>query len=55
MIINEFKIYFSNHAVKQMFSMIITMNEVKCAITQGETIKDYPDDRPIQADWYLHG
>ncbi len=46
--IKEFNIFFSNHAVKQMFSRSITTTDVKAVIEMGESIKDYPEDRPYE-------
>lgn len=46
MILDNYKIFFSNHAVKQMFSRNISVDDVKNVINSGEEIKNYPDDRP---------
>ncbi len=40
------KIFYSNHAVKQMFQREILTEEVEFVIKKGETIKNYPDDKP---------
>lgn len=37
---------YSNHAVFQMFKRSISADEVEEVITHGETIKDYPNDKP---------
>lgn len=39
-------IFFSNHAVKQMFQRNISVEEVKYVLQNGITINEYPDDRP---------
>lgn len=40
-------ILYSNHAVKQMFSRDISTNEVEYILENGETIMNYPDDKPF--------
>ena len=40
------KITFSQHALQQMFSREISVEDVKNAISFGEIIQEYPDDRP---------
>lgn len=40
------KIVYSNHAIKQMFSRIITTDDVENVLKTGETITNYPDDKP---------
>jgi hypothetical protein len=37
---------FTGHALRQMFARGIMAEEVRAAITSGETIADYPDDQP---------
>ena len=39
-------IYFSDHAISQMFKRNIKVNEVKLILEGGEVIKKYPDDKP---------
>lgn len=41
------KFEYSNHAVAQMFKRSISADEVESAIENGETIKDYPEDKPF--------
>lgn len=43
---NFTEIYYSNHAVKQMFQREISTDEVEYVIKKGEVIKNYPDDKP---------
>jgi hypothetical protein len=47
------KIYYSNHAVKQMFQRNITTHEVEYALEKGETIQEYPEDRPYPSKLLL--
>jgi len=39
-------IIYSNHAVKQMFKRAISTDEVEYVLQYGETINDYPEDKP---------
>ena len=39
-------IQFSQHAFRRMFERAFTPHEVREAITTGEEIADYPDDKP---------
>ena len=39
-------IQFSQHAFRRMFERAFTPHEVREAITTGEAIADYPDDKP---------
>jgi len=43
---NDVKILFSNHAVKQMFQRSISVEDVKYVLQNGIIINEYPDDRP---------
>jgi len=40
-------ILYTNHAAKQMFSRNISTQEVEYILVNGETIMDYPDDKPF--------
>ena len=40
------KIFYSNHAVQQMFQRKISTNEVEYVLKNGEIIKEYPEDNP---------
>jgi len=46
-------IVYSNHAVKQMFSRMISTGEVEKVLENGETIMDYPDDKPYPSKLLL--
>ncbi len=46
-------IIYSNHAVKQMFSRMITTDEVEKVLKNGETIMDYPNDKPYPSKLLL--
>lgn len=37
---------FRVHAVQRMFERGVTVNDVRAALTTGETIEDYPHDTP---------
>ena len=37
---------YSNHAIVQMFKRGISADEVEVGITNGEKIRDYPEDKP---------
>jgi len=37
---------FSRHALTQMFSRSIAVEEIKPVLSHGEAIESYPDDRP---------
>jgi len=39
-------IFYTNHAVKQMFQRNISTAEVESALQKGEIIMNYPDDKP---------
>ena len=39
------KIFFSNHAVKQMFQREISIKGIKEVLINGEIIKKYPNDK----------
>lgn len=47
------KVIFSQHAIQQMFRRNISVNQVKYALTFGEEIKAYPDDRPYPSKLLL--
>lgn len=40
-------IIFSDHAISQMFKRDISVENVKQAIRSGETIAEYPNDKPL--------
>jgi len=40
------KLYFSRHAIRQMFDRRISTEQVRSVIETGEVVIDYPDDRP---------
>lgn len=40
------KLVFTGHAPRQMFARRITADEVRIAVSQGEPVADYPDDKP---------
>ena len=40
-------IVFSDHAISQMFKRDISVENVKQVIRSGETIAEYPNDRPL--------
>jgi hypothetical protein len=46
-------IYFSNHAVKQMFQRDISIIEVEHVLEIGEIVTDYPDDKPFPSSLIL--
>jgi len=37
---------FRVHAIQRMFERRITVQEVSCMLAVGETIEDYPNDKP---------
>ncbi len=43
---NNQNLIFSGHAVKQMFKLQISRSDVKAAISKGEIIAEYLDDKP---------
>ena len=47
------KLFYSNHAVKQMFSRAISTIEVEYALRNGVAIMDYPDDKPYPSKLLL--
>jgi len=40
------RLVFRVHALKRMFERGITVEDVRSAVTSGEVIQNYPDDRP---------
>lgn len=44
---------FSGHAVAQMFQRRISKVQVRHVIEKGETIKEYPDDKPYPSKLLL--
>ena len=48
-----YKIFYSNHAVKQMFQRKITTHEVEYALENGEIIQKYPEDKPYPSELLL--
>jgi len=40
-------IFYSNHAVKQMFQRMISTKEVDAVLRTGVTIVEYPEDKPF--------
>ncbi len=44
---NNQTIFYTNHAVQQMFQRNITTLEVENVLLTGETIMNYPDDKPL--------
>ena len=40
------RMFYTNHAVKQMFQRGISVDEVEYIIRNGETIKNYAEDKP---------
>jgi hypothetical protein len=40
------KLIFRIHALRRMFERQISVDDVRAVIGSGETIEDYPDDRP---------
>jgi len=47
------KIFYSNHAVKQMFQRQITVHEVEYILENGESIQKYPEDQPYPSELLL--
>ena len=47
------KIYYSNHAVKQMFQRFVSTDEVEYILENGEIIMEYPDDKPYPSNLML--
>ncbi len=45
---------YSNHAVMQMFKRNISADEVEGAISSGEVIKNYPNDKPYPSCLILY-
>jgi len=41
-----FSVHFSDHIISQMFKRNITVDDVKQILSEGEIIRQYPDDRP---------
>jgi len=48
------KITFSQHALQQMFRRNITVEDIKTAISSGDTIQDYRDDKPYPSRILLY-
>jgi hypothetical protein len=44
---DESILFYTNHAIKQMFQRNITTNEIEDVLKNGEVIFDYPNDKPI--------
>lgn len=40
------KIIFRAHAIQRMFQRHIDEDDVRCILSRGETIEEYPDDTP---------
>jgi len=40
------RITFRVHAVRRMFRRAISVEDVRRVLADGETIEDYPDDKP---------
>ena len=40
------RVVFSGHAIQRMFERAISRDDVLAVIAQGETIAEYPDDKP---------
>ncbi|MBN1408607.1 MAG: DUF4258 domain-containing protein [Calditrichaceae bacterium] len=47
------KIIFSNHAIKQMFTRKISVEDVKIALANENTIIEYPEDKPFPSKLVL--
>jgi hypothetical protein len=43
----EKTLFYTNHAIKQMFQRNITTSEIEEVLNNGETIIDYPNDKPL--------
>jgi hypothetical protein len=48
------KFEYSNHAVAQMFKRGISADEVESVLQNGETIKEYPEDKPFPSCLMFH-
>jgi hypothetical protein len=51
-------VVFSGHAVRRMFERSIGRDAVLTAIAEGETVVDYPDDKPYPSRlvlWVMDG
>jgi hypothetical protein len=46
-------IFYSNHAVKQMFQRNISTQEVEFVLENGKSIINYPDDKPYPSKLLL--
>ena len=44
----------SQHALQQIFKRDISIDLIKLAISEGELIKDYPDDKPYPSKLLLY-
>lgn len=44
---------FSGHALRQMFARVITADDVRGVVEEGEVITSYPDDRPYPSELLL--
>lgn len=51
---NCYNYAYSNHAVAQMFKRSIMSDEVEAGISNGEIIKNYPDDKPYPSCLILY-
>jgi hypothetical protein len=40
------KLVFRAHALRRMFERQISLDDVRAVVGSGETIEDYPDDKP---------
>lgn len=47
------KVVYSNHAIKQMFSRMISTEEVEKVLIEGEIIMDYSEDKPYPSKLLL--
>ena len=47
------RLSFSRHAVTRMFERGLSVSDVREVIAHGETIADYPDDRPYPSTLLL--
>lgn len=49
---------FSGHAIQRMFERKLTRDNIASAITEGEIIRNYPDDTPYPSNlllWFKDG
>jgi len=47
------RVVFSGHAIARMFERGIERDEVLAVVATGETIADYPEDRPYESELLL--